>query len=135
MSELNQYAEVVRQVTSPVSNSTEELVRHIQALQANNKDVNLALLMTSALGLSAESGEFTEIVKKILFQGKPLSIENKFHLKREMGDILWYWMNACRALGLNPYDVMEENVKKLRNRYPELQFTVQNSEIRKENDL
>jgi len=91
--------------------------------------------MTSAIGLSSETGEFNEIVKKIIFQGKPLTEDNVFHMKRELGDILWYWINACRALDLDPNSVLKENIDKLSARYPDLQFDVEKSENRKANDL
>jgi NTP pyrophosphatase (non-canonical NTP hydrolase) len=87
------------------------------------------------LGLAAESGEFIEVNKKIIFQGKELSDENVYHMKRELGDIIWYWINACRALGLDPNDVIAENVKKLEARYPGGTFDPFYSENRKENDL
>jgi hypothetical protein len=91
--------------------------------------------MTSAIGLSSETGEFNEIVKKIIFQGKSLTSDNIFHMKRELGDILWYWINACRALDLDPNEVMKENIEKLKSRYPDLKFDVEKSENRKEGDL
>lgn len=92
-------------------------------------------MLTACLGLAAESGEFIEIVKKITFQGKPLNDENVYHLKRELGDVMWYWINACRALNLDPYEVIAENVKKLEARYPGGSFDVFYSENRKQNDL
>ena len=82
----------------------------------------------------SESGEFVEIVKKMILQGKPASEENIFHMKRELGDIIWYWTTACAALGLDPYEVISENQKKLEARYGE-KFEVQRSEVRKEGDL
>jgi NTP pyrophosphatase (non-canonical NTP hydrolase) len=91
--------------------------------------------MTSAIGLSSEGGEFSEIVKKMVFQGKPLDSDLVFHMKRELGDILWYWSNACRALKLDPNDVLQENVSKLRSRYPEGTFDAFFSENRKKGDL
>ena len=81
------------------------------------------------------SGEFDEIIKKVVFQGKPLTEETKYHLMRELGDIAWYWINACRALNLDPNEVIKENVNKLINRYPAGKFDVHYSENRKENDL
>ena len=85
--------------------------------------------------IAHRSGEFQEIVKKVLFQGKELHDQTKFHMKRELGDILWYWINACRALGLNPDDVVLENVEKLKSRYPEGEFSAFHSENRKKGDL
>jgi NTP pyrophosphatase (non-canonical NTP hydrolase) len=93
------------------------------------------LLITGALGLAAETGEFCEIPKKMLFQGKPLTEENLFHMKRELGDIMWYWINTCRALNLDPNAVIEENVNKLQSRYPGGHFDVHYSENRREGDL
>jgi len=103
--------------------------------QQHGPDINVPLLLTAALGLAAETGEFCEIPKKIYFQGKPLSEENVFHMKRELGDIIWYWVNACRALGLDPNDVVEENVNKLKARYPGGEFDVNYSENRKQGDI
>jgi NTP pyrophosphatase (non-canonical NTP hydrolase) len=98
-------------------------------------DVNLPLLITACMGLAAESGEFIEIPKKIIFQGKALTDENVFHMKRELGDVMWYWINACRALGLDPNEVIAENVKKLESRYPGGSFNPYYSENRKDGDL
>jgi NTP pyrophosphatase (non-canonical NTP hydrolase) len=98
-------------------------------------DINVPLLLCGAIGLGSETGEFQEIVKKMVFQGKPLTEEIRFHMKRELGDIMWYWINACRALDLDPNDVVAENVKKLEARYPGGQFDVHYSENRKDGDL
>ena len=132
--DLNKYKEFVQEVTSKQSGSSRELVRKIEDLE-NTTDVNIALLMTGAIGIASEGGEFSEIVKKCIFQGKPLNDETIFHCKRELGDIMWYWINSCRALGLDPAEVMAENVEKLKSRYPGGEFSVYKSENRKENDL
>lgn len=97
-------------------------------------DVNIPLLLTAAIGLSSEGGEFSEIVKKILFQGKRMDSGVRFHMERELGDILWYLANACTALRIDLQQVMEENERKLKGRYPD-GFTVNNSEHRAENDI
>lgn len=131
--DLEKYQEFVQGLTSKESNNLEDLIIRLQQLQQENI-VNPSLLLTGALGLSSESGELVEIVKKVLFQGKPLTEDTKFHLKRELGDIIWYWINACRALSLNPNDVIQENVNKLSARYPE-GFSVHYSENRKQGDL
>jgi len=96
---------------------------------------NIPLLLTAGIGLASEGGEVDEIVKKVLFQGKDLSEETVFHLKRELGDVAWYWINACTALGFDPYDVLAENVNKLEARYPGGKFDIWRSENRKENDI
>jgi len=131
---LSQYQNFVEKVTSQESNDFKSFLNRIHDLE-NQKNVQIPLLMTSAVGLSSETGEFNEIVKKIIFQGKPLSQDNIFHMKRELGDILWYWVNACRSLGLDPNDVLNENINKLSLRYPDLKFDVQKSEVRRPNDL
>jgi NTP pyrophosphatase (non-canonical NTP hydrolase) len=92
-------------------------------------------MLTGVLGLSSETGELTEIVKKIVFQGKLLDQDNLFHMKRELGDIMWYWINMCRALNLDPNEVIAENVRKLQARYPDGKFDVYLSENRKQGDL
>jgi NTP pyrophosphatase (non-canonical NTP hydrolase) len=97
--------------------------------------LNVPLLLTASVGLSSEGGEFSEIVKKMLFQGKPFTEENRFHMMRELGDIAWYWVNACRALGYDPNEVIAENVKKLESRYPGGSFDAYYSENRQANDL
>jgi NTP pyrophosphatase (non-canonical NTP hydrolase) len=143
--DLNKYKDFVEAVTSQPSNDLTTFMDTLDRLDANYElfdgvmkhgpDVNVPLLLTACLGLAAESGEFIEIPKKIFFQGKALTDENVFHMKRELGDIMWYWMNACRALHLDPNDVINENVKKLENRYPGGSFDAHYSENRKEGDL
>jgi NTP pyrophosphatase (non-canonical NTP hydrolase) len=92
-------------------------------------------MLTGAMGLCSESGELMEIVKKMVFQGKPLTEESHFHMKRELGDIVWYWTNMCRALNLDPNEVIAENVNKLKSRYPGGEFDVYHSENRQLGDL
>jgi len=132
--DLKKYEKFVEAVTSAESNNFDHLLRRINELR-NTTNVNISLLMTAGIGLASEGGEFNEIVKKILFQGKPLTDAEVFHMKRELGDIMWYWINACRSLGLDPNDVVAENVKKLESRYPGGSFDAHYSENRKAGDL
>jgi NTP pyrophosphatase (non-canonical NTP hydrolase) len=132
--DLNKYADFVLTVASEPSKDLTALIEHLKELDANT-NVNLALLMTASTGLGSEGGEFQEIVKKIFFQGKPLNEENIFHMKRELGDIAWYWANACNALGLDPNEVLAENVSKLEARYPGGKFDAHYSENRQAGDL
>ena len=132
--DLNKYKEFVEKVTSLQSNETGGLTAQLEKLEKDS-DVNMALLLTGAIGIASEGGEFAEIVKKCIFQGKPLDADTIFHAKRELGDIAWYWINSCRALGLDPNDVLEENVNKLKSRYPGGEFDVHFSENRKDGDL
>ena len=133
--DLNKYSDFVKAVTSGASNSTADFLDRVDTLSHDDINVNIALLLTSAIGLAAEGGEFCEIPKKIVFQGKPLDEAAVFHMKRELGDVMWYWINACRALNLDPNEVIAENVKKLEARYPGGSFDVHYSENRKQGDL
>lgn len=145
--DLNKYKEFVQAVTSKPSQDLTSFMDQLDRIDANYEaygpdgeymhgpNVNVPLLLCGAIGLGSETGEFQEIVKKIVFQGKPLNEEAHFHMKRELGDIMWYWVNACRALDLDPNDVVAENVKKLEARYPGGKFDVYYSENRKANDL
>jgi NTP pyrophosphatase (non-canonical NTP hydrolase) len=134
--DLNKYTKFVDAVTSKESNNYDYLHKRIEELRNQTEPTfNPALLLTAAIGLAAEGGEFAEIPKKIFFQGKPFNEEARFHMKRELGDIMWYWVNACRALGLDPNDVIQENVNKLESRYPGGKFDAHYSENRKDGDL
>ena len=132
--DLNAYKDFVKKVTSDASNDVETMFEHMLTIQ-NETGVNMATLLTGAVGISAEGGEFMEIVKKCIFQGKPMNEETQFHAKRELGDIIWYWVNACRALNIDPNDVIAENVNKLESRYPGGSFDVFFSENRQDGDL
>ena len=134
MIDLNKYKEFVKAVTSEESNDVNALCKRLTELEEDT-NVQMATLLTGAIGLSSEGGEFSEIVKKCVFQGKPLDKDTIFHLKRELGDILWYWINSVRALGLDPNSVIEENINKLKARYPGGEFDAYYSENRKVNDL
>ena len=133
--DLNKYKEFVREVTSKESNQLSEMFYATKELETKNPNVNMSLLLTGGIGLSSETGEFNEIIKKCIFQGKPLNDETVFHCKRELGDIMWYWISSSRALGLDPNEVIEENVNKLKARYPGGEFDVHYSENRQEGDL
>lgn len=131
---LNAYQDFVQEVTSKQSNNTADLVDTINKLQAES-GVNVALLTTGGFGLGSEGGEVAEIVKKCLFQGKPLDEATIFHIKRELGDVIWYWVNTCRAINVDPNEVIAENVRKLESRYPGGSFDPYYSENRKAGDL
>jgi NTP pyrophosphatase (non-canonical NTP hydrolase) len=135
--DLNKYKDFVEAVTSKASNDLTTFMNRCDELDSNDggPDINVPLLLTACLGLAAEGGEFIEVPKKMFFQGKPLSEAEVFHLKRELGDVMWYWINACRALNLDPNDVIDENVRKLESRYPGGSFDAHYSENRKEGDI
>ena len=127
------YLDFVAGVTSMPSQDSAILQARIDELVANGADI--PHLLTAALGLTAESGEFTEVVKKIILQGKPYNEENVFHMKRELGDICWYLAQACMALDTTFDEIIEMNVDKLKARYPGGEFDVHKSENRAEGDL
>ena len=105
------YCDFVTKVTSDPSLDIEALKSSLQSIH-DESDIDVPRLMTAALGLSSEGGEFVEIVKKMFLQGKPANEDNIFHMKRELGDIMWYWVTACMSLGLDPVEVILENQKK-----------------------
>ena len=127
------YSDFVAKVTSEPSMDLETLKSSFDDIE-DNSSIKTARLLTAALGLGSETGEFVEIVKKMLLQGKPPSEDNIFHMKRELGDIMWYWTTACASLDLDPFEVISENQKKLEARYGE-KFKIERSEVRKEGDL
>ena len=130
----NKYLDFVTEVTSLPSTDLAALLSRITELDIE-QDADVPRLLTAALGLTAESGEFTEVVKKIILQGKPYNEENIFHMKRELGDICWYLAQACMALDTTFDEIIEMNVDKLKARYPGGEFDVHKSENRKEGDL
>ena len=128
------YLEFVEGVTSAPSTNLAALLSRITELELDY-DANVPKLLTAALGLAAESGEFTEVVKKIILQGKPYNEDNVFHMKRELGDICWYIAQACMALDTSFDEIIEMNVDKLKARYPGGEFDVSKSENRKDGDI
>ena len=122
------YTDFVTKVTSDPSINLEDLKKSFEEIEKSS-DIKTPRLLTAALGLGSETGEFVEIVKKMFLQGKPPSEDNIFHMKRELGDIMWYWVTACAALNLDPYEVISENQEKLAARYGE-KFEVGRSEVR-----
>ena len=129
--DLKEYSQFVDKVTSSESKDNQAFQERLDSLSAND----VPRLLTAALGLSAESGEFTEIVKKLVFQGKPLSEETRIHMIKELGDVMWYWTQGCMALGVDPNDVINTNKEKLMARYPEGEFSSIRSENREEGDI
>ena len=131
--DFEKYTEFVDAVTSNESKSSESFSVRLRDLYSEGLPVER--LLTAAVGMSAESGEFIEVVKKMIFQGKPVNEENLFHLKRELGDVMWYVAQACMALDTSFDEIVEMNVEKLKARYPGGEFDVYKSENRAEGDL
>jgi NTP pyrophosphatase (non-canonical NTP hydrolase) len=132
--EINEYADFVKSTTSRESLRTEVMMDRMMGLQYSNEDTQFSQLLTASIGMQAESGEFSEVLKKVIFQGKEWNEENKFHMMRELGDVLWYWVQGCMALGYTPEEVLEENIRKLSKRYPQ-GFEILRSEVREEGDI
>ena len=130
---MDNYIDFVKQTTSAPSLDYAVMAARLAELEVN--DVNTTQLLTAALGLTAESGEFTEVVKKIVFQGKPYNEDNVFHMKRELGDICWYLAQAFMALDTNFDEILDMNIEKLSARYHEGAFDAYYSENRKPGDV
>ena len=130
--DLDKYALFVDGVTSNPSKDYQSFLESLSTLDGEGS--NIHRLLTAAVGISAEGGEFMEIVKKMVFQGKPWNHDNREHLIIELGDVMWYVMQACMALDVSLDDVIRGNVKKLEKRYPGGQFDVNHSENRRKGD-
>jgi len=130
--DFNKYSHFVDAVTSDCSKDFVSLADRLGEL--DREGANIERLTTAGVGLAAESGEFLEIVKKMVFQGKPWNNDNREHLIIELGDVMWYVAQACMALDISFDEVIEGNVKKLEKRYPGGSFDVHYSENRKQGD-
>ncbi len=131
--DLDKYLDFVDGVTSDPSKDYQSFIESLNLLNGEGSNINR--LTTAAVGISAEGGEFMEIVKKMVFQGKPWNADNREHLIIELGDVLWYVAQACMALDVSFDDVVSRNVEKLKKRYPGGEFDIYYSENRKPNDL
>ena len=130
-SSFDKYTRFVNSVTSTPSKDADAFIYRLQELGG---DGAIQRLLTAAVGISAESGEFMEIVKKMIFQGKPCNEDNLEHLKIELGDVLWYVAQACMALDISFEEVADMNIDKLSKRYPDGHFAEYYSENRKAGD-
>lgn len=140
---INDYAKFVDTTTSKTSKNTMQLTSRLANLTGttwnkgdeHGEEMQVARLLTAVVGMMAESGEFAEVVKKKVFQAdSKFSDDEIFHMKRELGDVLWYWVQGCIALGFTPEEVMQENINKLEKRYPN-GFEVIRSEVREQGDI
>ena len=131
--DLNKYAVFVDGVTSDPSKDYKSFIESLSVLDGQGANINR--LTTAAVGISAEGGEFMEIVKKMVFQGKPWTDDNREHLIIELGDVMWYVAQACMALDISFDEVIKGNIKKLEKRYPGGKFDIGDSENRAADDL
>lgn len=130
---LDLYKEFVDNLTSVQSKEFEQYIASLTKLHQAGCDI--ARLDTAVNGLSAESNELMEILKKMKFQGKEWNEDVRYHMMREAGDCIFYWMNLTIALGYDPMKIIEENIKKLEARYPGGKFEAWYSENRKDQDI
>ena len=130
--DFDRYTHFVDTVTSTPSKDFKSLIDRLGEL--DREGANIERLTTAGVGINAEGGEFLEIIKKMVFQGKPWNEDNREHLIIELGDIMWYVAQACMALDISFDDVIRGNVKKLEKRYPGGSFSVDKSENRKAGD-
>ena len=131
--DFDKYTKFVDAVTSDESRDFLALSDRLVSL--DEKGANIERLMTGAIGINAEGGEVMEIVKKLVFQGKPWNEETRYHLKRELGDTMWYIVQCCIALDTSVEEIVSMNVEKLEKRYPGGEFDPYYSENREVNDL
>ena len=130
---LNKYTKFVDGVTSAASKDTEEFIKQVRKLETQG--CNFARLDTAFTGLASESGESADLIKKLKYHGKDYTPEIREHLIKELGDVAWYWAQACIALEIDPEDVLLKNVEKLESRYPGGKFSIEKSENRKVGDV
>ena len=136
MIDMAKYAQFVMAVTSKESRVAAEFLDRVKQIHYDKDTViNVPLLLTGLIGLTSEAGEAQEIMKKVLFQGKPYTEDTRQHLIKELGDVIWYWTNVCNALQIDPNEVIAGNVAKLEARYPGGKFDAFYSENRKEGDI
>jgi NTP pyrophosphatase (non-canonical NTP hydrolase) len=131
--DLKKYAQFVDGVTSQPSKDLSQLISRM--IELEKQGANVPRLLTAGIGMPGEAGEFSEMVKKIVFHGKEYSEENILKLEKELGDVAWYWTQACLALNINPNKIISDNVAKLEARYPGGKFSVWHAENRQEGDV
>ncbi|MCP4437516.1 MAG: pyrophosphatase [Aureispira sp.] len=134
MCDIDQYSEFVDNMLSSTSKNLNELVGRLETLHSV-ENCNIPGMITGATGLVCESAELKDIVKKVLFQGKDLSPEVLQHMKKELGDVIFYFVVMCKAIGTTPGKVIELNREKLNTRFASGKFSVAESEMRKKGDV
>jgi len=130
---LEEYTHFVDRVTSQASKSSDNMKERLNELSSN--DIEVSRLLTAGIGLSGEVGEFNEIIKKIMFQAKNYDSDTHEHMKKELGDIMWYVVQACLALKVDLSEIIVGNKEKLSKRFPDKEFTVKDNENRTIGDV
>ena len=130
--DFSRYEHFVDAVTSDASKDFVALADRL--VELDGKGANIERLLTAGVGINAEGGEFLEIIKKMVFQGKPWNEDNREHLIIELGDLMWYVAQATQALGISMEEVLDTNITKLSKRYPAGAFDAYYSENRADDD-
>ena len=110
------YIEFVDEVSSDATKHTDDFIDSIEVVEENGVDPSR--LLTASIGLSGETGEFNDIVKKCIFQGKEMDEDSVTKLKSELGDVMWYIAQGCIALNTDIEELIDINTAKLEKRYP-----------------
>ena len=113
---LNDYQEFVDEVSSDATKNLDDFIDATEIV--DEQGVETSRLLTACIGLSGEVGEFNDIVKKCIFQGKEMDEDTVTKLKSELGDVMWYVAQGCLALGTDIEDLIDINTAKLEKRYP-----------------
>jgi len=131
--DFDKYTDFVDAVTS--DESRDFIAFSDRVVSLDQKGANIERLLTGAVGINSEGGEIMEIVKKLIFQGKKWDDETVYHLKRELGDVMWYVTQCLIALDVSIDEIVDMNVDKLKKRYPGGEFDPYYSEHRQAGDL
>lgn len=100
----------------------------VRSLQQTPRELTKTehMMAWCAIGLAGEAGETVDYIKKVVFHGHPIDRER---IKKELGDVSWYWATLAHVCGLTAEEVMETNIDKLMARYPN-GFTEEDSKKR-----
>ena len=111
-------------------NNTKRLEAVIE-VSKKNPNIDAGGILNACLGLCGEAGETLDLVKHWIFHETPLNLD---HLKKEIGDTMWYVALLCESFGFNMDEIMQINIDKLKNRYPD-GFDVEKSRHRAKDDV
>ena len=135
MCEIKEYSEFVDSMLSAPTKKLNKFVERLEILDQSAEKCNIPSLMAGSTGLVCEAAELKDIVKKVLFQGKELTPELIEHMKKELGDVAFYFVLLCQAINTTPSEVMDMNMEKLSARFAGGGFSVKESETRKPGDV
>jgi NTP pyrophosphatase (non-canonical NTP hydrolase) len=114
--DLEKYVGFVDNLTSNPSKNFNLYIAELNRL--HSLGCNIERLDCALTGLNSESGEALDLVKKLKYHSKDWNEDIKVELIKEAGDIIFYWINLCLALDLDPNEIIAVNVEKLQGRHP-----------------